>query len=104
MIDFKSTYDQNDIIHFLNENGETVKTYAMADLESYVVGNGLNITTVSANGCISSDPNIIEEEIETPVTDYINDNWGLLTKEFYNFKNKEDFKSGNTEQETRRIA
>lgn len=87
MLDFKSTYDQGDFIHFCNENGDTVKIYLMSQLEYYVIINNLNVITVSANGCSSIDPNIIEQDEATPVSDYIDENWFSLTEEFYNHVN-----------------
>ena len=87
MLDFKSTYDQGDCIHFCNQNGETVKKYLMSQLEDYVISNSLNVIKVSANGCSSIDPNIVEEEITTLVPDYIDENWFSLTEQFYNHVN-----------------
>ena len=96
MIDFNATHDLAGYIHFCNSDGDSLKQYKMSDLEKYIIDNRLNIKKVSANGCISSDPNIIEEEIETPLADYVDLKWFDVTKDFYMDMNKEEFKSGNS--------
>lgn len=87
MIDFKCTFDDKDKINFCNEDGEVVKSHLISQLEDYVISNNLNVITISANGFVSIDPDIIEKEIITPVSKYIDDNWFILTEQFYSHVN-----------------
>lgn len=96
MIDFKSTHDTpGGMIHFCNENGDSIKQYAMDQLIDYVESNSLNVLVVSANGCSNINPNVIEADEVEPVEDYIDNNWFELTERFYKSLNKSEFKSNN---------
>lgn len=100
-IDFTSTAQNNQAeIEYYNVRGQIVKTYNLSDLENFVMVHGMNFTSYSTNGCLSSDPNIIEEEIELDLDAFIDNNWVLLTTKFYNFRNNEDFSSNNKPQQT----
>ena len=106
MIDFRSTSEAFGIIEYYNLKGETVKTYPLSDLELYVELKEyhIEVDTIITNGKKYWDPECEEEEIsiETPISEYIDDNWEWLTKEFYNFKNPINHLAKNTEQETLR--
>lgn len=109
MIDFTATHEQNGIIGFENDKGETVKSYPLSELEQFVIDKQLNIISetvhVSGSG-IPCDPNNTDEEIETEqsVSDFIDNNWEWVTKAFYIDRNPSEFKSFNNLQETRRVG
>jgi len=101
-IDFSYTaQNQQAEIEYYNVRGQIVKTYPLSELEKWVWMNGLNLTSVSANGCIISDPNIIEKEIEEDIDTYIDNNWRSITEAFYNSVNSPKFKSHNSHKQTK---
>jgi len=82
-IDFSSTFDKDDTIHFCDEYGTTIKMYSMADLIAYVTLNGLN-----------------QDVFGIEIPNYIDNEWFFITKSFYNSRNKYEFQSFNTPQRT----
>lgn len=101
-IDFSYTAQNNQAeIEYYSVRGQIVKTYPLSDLEKWVYMHGLNLTSVSANGCITSDPNIIEREIEIDIDAYIDDNWKSLTEQFYMAMNPQEYQSNNRPQQTK---
>jgi len=96
MIDFKSTYDNENVFHFVNHNNDVVKTYEMSELEQYVIDCELNMLHVSLNGKNQFDPECDDGTEEIEPIDYINENWFSITEAFYMDRNKSEFKSGNS--------
>ena len=109
MIDFKYTEEQNGIITFVNEKGETVKTYPLSELEQYVKDTFANLTyehvsEYSGNGD-SNDPRNWDgedKEVYEPINEYIDSNWYDITEKFYNAKNPTEYQAKNRIQETRK--
>ena len=105
MIDFSATQtDKTEtLIEFVNDNGEVVKTYPLSDLEDYVLDNNLNLTyeDVFSHQDIRTDHrgntdyfDVYEDvEVYQDVTEYIDDNWEELTKQFYISRNPSEFKA-----------
>jgi len=104
-IKFSDTAQNNqDFIEYFNDKGEVVKTYHISELDKYVEKNALSIYSVSANGKIGIDPNIIEKEMDMGTEAYIDQNWAKVTQDFYNAMNPNEFKSMNQVQQTRKVA
>jgi len=101
IIDFKATSEKHGIVEYYNVRGNSVRTYELSRLEEWVIKQGLNLHSESANGCISSDPSIIEKEVETDITDYLDLNWRSVTEDFYNAMNPNEYKSQNKPQQTK---
>lgn len=110
-IDFTATHELNQVIGFVNDKGETVRTYPLIELENFVIERGLNdyckSEHVSGTG-MPCDPNNVEEEVSgyVPVNEWLDDldNFLSAAEKFYNFKNPHEFKSFNREQETRKAV
>jgi len=103
-IDFTATaQNSKDLIEYFNDKGEVVKTYHISELDKYVEKNALSIYSVSANGKIGIDPNIIEKEMDMGTEAYIDQNWLKVTQDFYNAMNPSEFKSENLPQQNRGI-
>ena len=107
MIDFKYTEESKGVISYVNQNGDVVKTYPLFELEQYVEANSLNIMyEVESEGGTGMvcDPNTAFNEVEViqPISDYIDDNFDQVTKDFYMAKNPSEFKPTNRVQETRK--
>lgn len=109
---FEHTAELNGQIEFVNDKGETVRTYSLIELENFVIERGLNdfcrTEHVSGTG-MPSDPNNVEEEVSgyVPVNEWLDDldNFLSSAEKFYNFKNPHEFVSANREQETiRRVG
>jgi len=101
-IDFKATAQSDSgLVQYYNQSGDVVKTYDISELDKYVEQNALSIYSVSANGCIMSDPNIIESEVDMGTEEYIDKNWLSVTEEFYIHRNPSDFISRNTPNQRR---
>lgn len=112
MIDFTATHELKGIIGFVNENGDTVRTYHLTELENFVIERGLNDYCrnehVSGTG-MPCDPNNIEKEVAgyVLVSEWLDDqdNFVDACKQFYIARNPSEFKSFNHEQETiRRVG
>lgn len=114
MIDFKATHELNQVIGFVNDKGETVRTYPLSELEKFVSDNYLNLSYENDIEYIghgdSRDPrnwDSSEIEVVTPVNEWLDDldNFISATENFYNFKNPNEFVSANHEQQTiRRVG
>ena len=103
-IDFTATaQNSKDFIEYFNDKGEVVKTYHISELDKYVEKNALSIYSVSANGKIGIDPNIVEKEMDMGTEQYIDQNWLSVTQDFYNSMNQNEFKSNNQVQQNRKI-
>ena len=111
-IDFKATHELNQVIGFVNDKGETVRTYPLTELENFVIERGLNdyykSEHVSGSG-MPCDPNNVEREVTgyVPVNEWLDEqsNFEHACELFYKHKNPHEFKSFNREQETiRRVG
>lgn len=109
---FAHTAELNGKIEFVNENGDTVRTYHLTELENFVIKRRLNdyhkTEHVSGTG-MPCDPNNVEREVSgyVPVNEWLDDldNFLSAAEKFYNFKNPHEFVSANREQETiRRVG
>lgn len=109
MIDFEYTEESNGVVSFVNEKGETVKTYPLSELEQYVTSNHLNLSyvsedTYSGSGDVRDPAEWDSQEVEVvqPVSEYLDDvdNFLSATKAFYIDRNPVEFKSANREQRT----
>lgn len=113
-INFNHTAELNGKIEFVNENGETVRTYPLSELEQFVTDNYLNLSyendsEYSGKGDARDPRNWDSSEIEviTPVNEWLDDldNFLSAAEKFYNFKNPHEFVSANHEQQTiRRVG
>ena len=110
MIQFDHTNQtESGQIEFVNQNGDTVKSYPLSELEQFVTDKQLNISyehdAVGGTGMVC-DPNtdFVEREVTQSVTEYIDNNWDEVTKAFYIERNPSEFKSFNSAQETRRVG
>lgn len=100
MIDFTSTsWNEQNLIEFYNEKIQVVKTYPMEELEAYVTKSLLNLTYDHIEG-ENGDPQ--EVEVYEPVSEYIDNNWDVVTKSFYMSNNPSEYQSANRIQETRK--
>lgn len=114
MIDFSYTSEQNGIVSFVNDKGETVRSYPLSELEQFVTDNYLNLSyendsEYSGKGDPRDPRNWDSSEIEviTPVNEWLDDqdNFVSACELFYKHKNPHEFKSFNREQETiRRVG
>ena len=113
MIDFNYTSQTEDgQIEFVNEKGETVRTYQLTELENFVIEQGLNdyySKKIVSGSSWGGNPNFIEEEEfgYVPVNEWLDneENFHSATEKFYNLKNPHEFVSANHEQQTiRRVG
>jgi len=112
MIDFEYTEESKGIISYVNERGEVVSTYPLADFEKWA--NDLYLDEWKADfeesGREFNPMKIKYQEkyfgkFDQYVSEiYIDENFEELTKAFYIEMNPSEFKSKNTEQETRRVS
>jgi len=103
-IDFTATaQNSKDLIEYFNDKGEVVKTYHISELDKYVEKNALSIYSVSANGKIGIDPNIIEKEMDMGTEAYIDENWLKVTQDFYNAMNQTEHIANTKPQQNRGI-
>lgn len=108
---FEHTAELNGQIEFVNENGDTVRTYHLTELEKFVIDHGINdyyrTEHVSGTG-IPSDPNNVEKEVTgyVQVSEWLDEqaNFEYACELFYKHKNPHEFKSVNREQETRKAV
>jgi len=68
MIDFNNTSGTELMVEFRNSEGQILKHYPLTELEDYAISECLDLDTY----------------------------WYGVTEKFYNFKNPEPFKSGNS--------
>lgn len=114
MIDFSYTSEQNGIVSFVNDKGETVRTYPLSELDQFVIDKNLNISYEHDSEYIghgdSNDPrnwDSIEREVYELPSDWLDDqdNFVSACEMFYKHKNPHEFKPFNREQETiRRVG
>lgn len=111
MIDFKATHELNKVIGFVNDKGETVRTYSLIELEQFVTDKHLNLSyeheAEGGTGMVcDTNTNFNEIEVITPLSEWLDnqDNFVEACKQFYTSKNPQEFKSFNREQETRKAV
>lgn len=108
MIDFENTHSSQTHVLFCNKYGDTLKSYPISELEQYVYSNNLNIVYEhDSEYCGSGDSNdprnhtYTEIESRMPVSQYLDENWETVTKDFYISKNPSEFKANNYPQQTK---
>ena len=95
MIDFNNTYEQNETIHYCNEDGDVLKKYPLAHLELFIIANNLNAKIETEWEYFGSgdtrDPANWDSkyvEVHEPMSEYIDNNLLEVAEKFYYIKNK----------------
>ncbi len=96
MIALNHTQESNGIIEYVDQNGDVMKSYPIAELDKFVYEHGMNVTSV--NPATPEDG----ETTEISTEQYITDNWIIATTSFWNHMNPSAHVAKQTPQQTQK--